>query len=222
MTRVDLLNDWRICTRASRLPEEFFEIVRNFMAPTILSFFVGQISGISTLFRRWLLIFFLATISFAQASFSDDALETERRVRSAFIYQFTKLVEWPTKPGDFIISVIEDDELLAILTNTVADKTVGSRKIKVQSAKWAEVVLSPPDIVIFPKVESSFHKAVIKKLAGKPCLVVSYSEGLGAAGAAINFIIIDQKMKIEVNMGAAMANSLTVNQTIIKLGKRVD
>lgn len=170
-------------------------------------------------FNLFLILTFTLFLQWGAIAYSDDAAEVERHVRSAFVYQFTKLVEWPSKPGDFVIDIIEDDELIKVLSGVVAEKTVGGRKIKVQSAKWADILAAVPDIVVMPKGETSFHKSVISKLKGKPCLVVTYADGLGAAGATINFFLLDGKMKIEVNMGAATENSLTVDKTILKLGK---
>lgn len=93
------------------------------------------------------------------------------------------------------------------------------RKIKIQMSKWADVVLNPPDIVIFPKNESKFQKPVIEKLKSKPCLVIAYAEGLAAAGASINFFVADGKIKFEVNTKSLKESSLSIDPTLLKLAK---
>lgn len=165
---------------------------------------------------------FICIILVLGGSTSAQEEDVERHVKAAYVYQFTKLVKWPEKKeGDFVIYVIEDQELMKVLNGVVADRTVGGRKIKVVLGKWAEVVLNPGDIVIFPKNESSFHKAVIEKLKTKPCLVVSFSPGLAAAGATVNFFLSDDRIKFELNLKSLKEKALTADPTLVKLAKIV-
>ncbi len=172
------------------------------------------------LIKRFFLVLFLFC-AFTQNSNGDTADDVERHVKSALIYQFTKLIEWPAKDGDFLIYVIEDEALLTVLTDVTAQKTVGSRKIVVQATKWADAVLKPGDIVVFPKIETSFHKAVIQKLKRKTCLTVANSDGLGEAGSIINFFLADGKLRFELNQDSAKENYLKIDPNLAKLAKIV-
>ena len=163
------------------------------------------------------LFFFALTLSVPVFSGPED--DIERHVKSAFVYQFTKFFSWPDKPGDFVIDVVEDEELVKVLSDVTAGKTVGARAIKVQLAKWTDIVLATPDIAVFPKGETPYHKAIIEKVKKKPCLVVGFTEGLGEAGAAINFFVLDGKIRFELNSSAARENSLKIDPNLLKLAK---
>jgi predicted DNA binding protein len=176
------------------------------------------------LLKRHTLVALLLILAqlFGATAICEEASDVERLVISAFINQFTKLIQWPNKKDDFIIYVIEDEALTKVLADTMADKTVGSRKIDVMQSNWVDVVLKQGDMVIFPKKETNYHRAVITKLKDKPCLVVGFTEGLGAAGATINFFLSDNKIKFELNMKSAKAKSLQVDPRIMKLAKLIE
>jgi len=171
--------------------------------------------------RLRLFIFVLITALPISYGYGDSPEEIERHVRAALIYQFTKYIEWPTQPRDFVIDVVEDGDLLKVIVDSTLVRDVNGRKIVIQDAKWTDIVIKPPDIVVFPHKDSQFPKALIEKLKGKPCLTVAYGDGLGNAGAVINFFVEDGRMRFELNLKAAEENRLKVSPTLQKLGKLV-
>jgi hypothetical protein len=58
---------------------------------------------------------------------------------------------------------------------------------------------------------------IAAKLQGKPILLVSESPGAAKKGSGINFVIVDDKMKFELNKAAVEKQGLKVSGDLAKL-----
>lgn len=161
-----------------------------------------------------LLVFALAGLAYAQSPEGFD-----RRVKSAFIFQFTKYVEWPPRSGDFFIDVIDDADMTSQIGSIVKGSQVENRKIKVRLVTFDQVETNPGDLVVFPLNESEKTTYLLKKLKNTPCLTVTHGEGLSRAGALVNFFVVDRNMKFEINVKATKDASLNVSAKLLKLAK---
>jgi hypothetical protein len=139
---------------------------------------------------------------FLVAGFSARAQQAmDYSVHANIIYHFTKYINWPDdkKSGDFVIGVIGDSPLfdkLKILTGL--NKTVGSQKIVVK--KYSHSVQSFDCHILFiSEEESSRLKKIVPATEASSILLVTESEGLARKGSCINFIIVDDRLKLEIN-----------------------
>src|SRR6185503_13344417 len=66
----------------------------------------------------------------ARAQSAQPSLEND--VKAAFLYNFTKFVEWPApaQPDDpFRVCALADTAFIAVLDRTIADESVGGRRL---------------------------------------------------------------------------------------------
>jgi hypothetical protein len=147
--------------------------------------------------------------------------DPQAKERACYLFNFTKNFEWPTKEGNFIITIIGDNQgLVAELTNLSRIRMVGSQKIEVQNhpsikeAEKANIIFITPD-------KSHFLADAIAKFKGKGTLIVTEKPGLAKVGAAINFIIEDSKTKFELNKAAATKAGLNTSSSLEKMAKNV-
>ena len=66
-----------------------------------------------------------------------------RKVKAAYLYNFTKFVKWPDKAFEndeapFVIGVLGKDPFGPILDNTVKGKKVAKRPIKTRRFDWSK------------------------------------------------------------------------------------
>src|SRR5262245_17393961 len=115
---------------------------------------------------RYFAILCLAVMA-APVAHGESPDVVERHVKSAFIYQFTKYITWPKEDGDFVVTVIGDDDLLKVLSGVTENKAVANRAIKVRSANWNSAGLDGSEIIVLPKAPSPNFKAIIEKLKDK-------------------------------------------------------
>jgi hypothetical protein len=144
---------------------------------------------------------------------------TDYKVQANIIYRFTKYVDWPAnkKSGDFIIGMIGDSPLYDELKNLSANKTVGNQKIVV-------IKMSPSassytcHILFISEEESSSLKKIAIVTAAAPILIISESDGLARKGACLNFITVDDRLKIEINKNNADQRNLHIASELLELG----
>ena len=149
---------------------------------------------------------------------SIQAQTSNAKMQSVFIYNFTKLVNWPVsyQTGDFIIGVLGNSPIVAELENMAATKKAGSQTIVIE--KYATVdAIKKCHILVIPETQSSKITAASGKTGGYNTLIVTDTEGGTKKGASINFVIIDSKQKFELSETNANNKGLKVGAELIKL-----
>ncbi len=153
----------------------------------------------------------------------DQGEEANAKIKAIYIYNFTKYIEWPQeyKSGNFVVGVLgTNTALLGELNKMAAAKTVGSQKFDIKN------ISSPADaaachIVYILSDKSAQLADVVSKVKGKSALIVTDKEGLAAKGAAINFIIVENKQKIELNKGNIEKYKLKVAAQLVEMAVAV-
>lgn len=152
-----------------------------------------------------------------------DSEEANARIKSIYIYNFTKYIEWPEnyKEGTFVIGFIgSNSPLLTELTKMAASKKVGNQSIAINNI--SSVDDNTKCNIIFIHSDNSGQLAeVITKSKGKSTLIVTEKPGLAEKGSAINFIIEDNKQKIELNKANIEKYKLKVASTLVSMSKEV-
>ncbi|MGF1635888.1 MAG: YfiR family protein [Cyclobacteriaceae bacterium] len=135
-----------------------------------------------------------------------------------FMYNFTKYIQWPDESmkGDFVIGVVGNNEIVATLEKMAESKTVGENKIKIQVLNSSDEA-SKCQMVFLPVNRSKMFDELKSKVDGKPVLLITEKEGLGSAGSAINFVVIDGKLKFELNRATTEKSNLKVSGDLAKL-----
>ena len=144
----------------------------------------------------------------------------DARYKALFIVNFTKEIEWPAseKNGDFIICVVNQNEVLNQLKTYTASRTVGAQPITTVGVKSIDEV-SKCHILYLSFADSKADKleSVIAKLGTTPSLIVSDRPGSLKNGACINFLIVDDKIRFELNKQAVTDRKLQISSNLEKL-----
>lgn len=122
-------------------------------------------------------------------------------VHANIIYHFTKYINWPDdkKSGDFVIGVVGNSPLFEKLKNLVGQsKMVGNQQIVVRKFSAASSSFNC-HILFVSESESSSLKKIVTATDSNPVLLVTESDGLARKGSCINFIIADDRLKLEIN-----------------------
>ncbi|MBC7874328.1 MAG: YfiR family protein [Ferruginibacter sp.] len=143
-------------------------------------------------------------------------------IHANIIYHFTKYIDWPDnkKSGDFIIGIIGDTPLYDELKTNVSNKKVGYQKIVVKKFSSSATTYNC-HILFISEEESDGVKKIETKTANTPTLLVSESEGLAKKGACINFIIVADRLKLEINKNNIEDRGLSIASELLQLGKIV-
>ena len=147
---------------------------------------------------------------------SDDA------VKANIIYHFTKYIDWPEskKSGDFVIGILGDPHLYDKLKIFLTGKTVGEQKIIIKK-------IDPSDratdchILYIGEAKSNSIRTIASTTAAASVLLVTEKEGLAAKGSCINFVVVADHLKLEINKDNIEKRGLSIASELVKLGKLI-
>ncbi len=154
-----------------------------------------------------LCVVFLFTTAYMQ--------NTIPKAQTLFIYNFALLTEWPQQylNGPFVIGVIGESDIFSELNSYTADKRVGSQQIKVVQFDSAEEITTC-HMLFIPFSQTRLLSKINAHLNGNSTLLITEKNGALNAGSAINFIIIHEKMKFEINVENANKNGIKLSSKL--------
>ena len=145
--------------------------------------------------------------------------EADYTLQANIIYRFTKYIDWPAnkKSGDFIIGIVGDSPLYDDLKTISASKTVGTQKITVVRIPSSASSYNCHILFISEEERGSLKKITLLT-AGAPILILTESNGLARKGSCINFIMVDDRLKLEINKGNIEQRNLGIASELLELG----
>ncbi len=150
---------------------------------------------------------------------------SEYQVKAAFLYNFTKFVDWPPQPGNpgqkpFPICVIGDDPFRGGLETIVEGKSFNGQVLEVRHLKKID---NAPGcrIAFISSSEKGHFRPILDALRGSGVLTVGDTEGFARMGGVINFTLVDNHVHIEVNLEAAKAQKLKISSRLLRLAQIV-
>ncbi len=150
---------------------------------------------------------------------SEDA---NAKIKAIYIYNFTKYIEWPDsyKQGNFVVGVMGNNaSLINELNKMAASKTVGNQKLEIKSI--SADALAPCHILYVLSDYSSQLSEVIEKVKSKSTLIITDKAGLASKGAGINFVVQENKQKIELNKANIERYKLKVASSLVELAIQI-
>ena len=149
------------------------------------------------------LLFFLNPLN--AVSVNEESLEYPLKL--AFLYNFTKFIEWPSDsfhdPGSSLaICIIGNDPFNPDLEAELRTRTVGSHPVEIKTLRSNDP-LGICHMVFVPVTEKSQVARIVSGLKGSSTLTVGEIEGFAVQGGIINLTIEENKLHFEVNPLAA-------------------
>ncbi len=143
---------------------------------------------------------------------------TDYKVHANIIYRFTKYIQWPDnrQPGDFTIGIVGDSPLYEELGALTANKSVGGQRIVVKKLS-ANAASYTCQILFISQEESRNLKRIAALTADRPVLLITEENGLAKKGSCINFIIVDDRLKLEINKNNILSRNMNVASELLKL-----
>lgn len=177
---------------------------------------------------RQALIFFAACVVLLTAcseAFAQNDEKMEYPVKLAFLYNFTKFVEWPADSyrdasAALRICVMGNDPFADDLKEELETRTVGGRRVEIRRLKSRDT-LKACQLVFVPATEKKRAVEIVAALNGSSALIVGESAGFIRQGGMINFTVEDNKVHFEVNVDAAERAGLKISSKLLTLARPV-
>lgn len=168
---------------------------------------------------RVLLIFCLWVILSSTSTAIAAPLE-EYEIKAAFLYQFSKFVEWPelTSQESFTICIFGSNPFSKFIEDLETSE-MKSKKVRVHLVTGTDPMDSC-QILFIPRNE---HKAagIVQKIIPKRILTVGETENFLAAGGIINFIKQGNKIRFEINQKQAEASGIKISSKLLSVAIKV-
>jgi hypothetical protein len=140
------------------------------------------------------------------------------QAQSMFIYNFSRLIQWPAGSinGEFVIGVVGDNELYSSLLSFVANKKVGQQAISVKKFDEPQSI-TRCQIVFVGDGKISRLNEVISKLQGSNSLLITERRGMVNSGSAIDFYMVEDKLRFAMNTSNAEKYDLVVSKSLVDM-----
>ncbi len=148
-----------------------------------------------------------------------DAPYSEYQVKAAFLYHFTKYVEWPPDaissagPG-IVLGVLGEDPFQGAVEDVIRDRSVEGRPL---SWKRFEDPPRPGEchVLFIGAAERLRLNKALEKLKTMPILTVGESEAFGRAGGIAWFRLEGNKVRFVINLDAARRAGLKISSRLL-------
>ena len=150
----------------------------------------------------------------------------EYMVKAAFVYNFTKLIQWPqtafdNKGENFKIAVFGNDDLKKSF-RTIDGKASAGRVISIQypdpKAENYKKTLAESQIVFISRhtrVEQVVR--ILNDIGDRPVLTIGEDKYFSRAGGIIQFFTRNDHLHFEINIKSAEAHQLKFSSRLLKL-----
>lgn len=165
--------------------------------------------------RIYLLLFGLIA-----SSLNVSAQAKDDQVKTVFVFNFTRYIQWPSNQSDITIGILGNDaELEKAFNDMASKKSTSTKKIVIKKFTSANEA-GNCDIVYIPESNSA-HFTQVKSQNLKNVLIITEKPGLGREGSGINFIQVDGKMRFEINKSEIERAGLKVSSQLLGLAVEV-
>jgi hypothetical protein len=156
------------------------------------------------------------------AKAADESLEYS--VKAAFLFNFTKFIEWPPdafaqSDAPLSICIFGADPFGKAVDETVAGEIVKGRRVIVQRINRAPAPKSCQ--VVFAGAPQKGDHNILPEL-GRGVLTVGEGETFLSAGGMIAFVIENRRVRFEINQASAANAGLKLSSQLLKVAKSVE
>jgi hypothetical protein len=172
-----------------------------------------------------ILLVFISVAATLLAAF-DEQPPLEYQVKAACLYWFPNFVKWPPQKigapdSPFIIGVLGKDPFAGALEAVVEGKKFEQHTLTVRHISSPAEARACHLLFISPS-EDNRLPAIVKELRDTPVLTVGESEKFLARGGMIKFIIVDNKVRFEINREAAEQAGVHIKSQLMNLVRLVN
>ncbi len=146
---------------------------------------------------------------------------TEYRIKAAFLYNFTSFVTWPDDlagESEFTLCVFGHDPFGELL-DKLAGKSVKNTQLVVRRLE-SLALLDECKLVFISDMPDDQLGAALALLHDLPVLTVSDIRGFTELGGIIEFRIIENKVRFDININAAESSGLSISSKLLSLATR--
>lgn len=147
----------------------------------------------------------------------------EYQLKAVFLFNFAHFVEWPAPTvanAPFVVGVLGEDPFHEALDQTVRGETVNGRPLLIK--RYASLAdLDDCQILFVSQSQAGQLDAVLSRLRDRPTLTVSDLGDFAGHGGAIEFVTVNNRVRLRINAQSATLARLTISSKLLQLADLV-
>ena len=174
----------------------------------------------------WFLSALAAGVFFCGIAAAQSEQPSEYEVKAAFLFNFTKFVEWPDSSfpdahSPIVTGIVGDDPFGASLTRLVAGQKAQGRSIAIIRYRRGDD-LRRCHVLFISGSERTRIAQILAALQDTGVLTVSDIDGFAEAGGAVQFVMQENRVHFVVNLDAASQSKLRVSAKLLALAQVIN
>jgi len=175
--------------------------------------------------RALVLAVLMAAAVAAQRGWASEAQEAEYRIKAAFLCKFGNYVEWPDTPASgvrtpFEFGVMASAEVADEVAAAARGQSANGRPIVVRRLERGDS-LEGLSMVFIARSHAARQAEVLAALKDRPVLTVTESDMGVGGGGMVNFVVVDDKVKFDISLGAAERSRLRISARLLGVARNV-
>ena len=153
----------------------------------------------------------------AQSTLEDD-------VKAAFLYNFTKFIEWPPplQPDEpFRLCAIADASFIGALDRTIADESVGGRRLVRAEPQSVEEARGCA-ILYIGKSAGDRGARLAAGVRDLPVLTVGEGTQFVKQGGAIGFLLESNRVRFDISARSLQRSGLKASSKLLRVARTVE
>lgn len=174
--------------------------------------------------RLWPLVVLLVVLVMGSMALADEEMEApEYRVKAAFLYNFTKLVEWPDdafsdRESPLEIGILGKDPFGGELEGVLEGRQAQGRRLRV--ARYSAVEEATNCHVLFIcRSEARQLDAILDRVKSRPVLTVGDSPDFANGGGIIELRHVGGRIGLRINLEASARAGLQLSSRLTRLDR---
>lgn len=137
----------------------------------------------------------------------------EYDLKAAFLYRFVDYIDWGGNSKNKLISIdiLGECPIAKSLTDITNSNKINVKVISNLNERGCNILFVPKNSPI--PIET-----ILSVYSKKPVLIVSEQKGYGHKGTHMNFVIVDDKLKFEINLGALKKAEIGISSFLLQHG----
>ena len=167
----------------------------------------------------------LSSILVAQPLCGQSKVPKEYQLKAAFLYNFAKFVQWPTKSfsdttSPLVIGVLGQNPFGNELEKAVQGRTANGRAIIVKQIQKVDAAHAV-QLLFVPATDDSRLTELKEICQTQGILVIGESAGFIKRGGMVAFKVEGDNLRFEVNTSAAAGAELKFSAQLLKLASNI-
>lgn len=182
----------------------------------------GARAALRTMLTVFCLVMFcsVSTRIGAQPTESTD----EYRVKTAFLFNFAKFVDWPdstfaNSSAPLKVCILGNDPFGSSL-DAIAAKTIKGRSLVIKRLRSVDGIKDCQMLYVSPN-QLTQTAEIVHTLQKAPILTICDVEDCAEAGIMLNMLMVENRVHLEMNLDAVEHTPLKVSSQLIKLTRIV-